>query len=162
MCADLGTAGNGEEIFPSQAQVLDSNSKKSKLLCKVDGVAAMHSQKVGNALRISDSWHTYADFIGAIAVEPYGAMTSRDIVCRQPKEKRDFYTLLDSWVIKEQKPSVEQRHYVMAVLFRGGVLGEKEDTMVHYQAGRVLPDPEFSEPTLLAASFSWLHRALAA
>uniref|UniRef100_UPI000E2F7FCC type I-F CRISPR-associated protein Cas7f/Csy3 n=1 Tax=Escherichia coli TaxID=562 RepID=UPI000E2F7FCC len=55
----------------------------------------------------------------------YGSVTSRGIACRQPKEKMDFYTLLDRWVIKEEKPSVEQQHYVMAVLIRGGVFGEK-------------------------------------
>ncbi|MBS7521960.1 type I-F CRISPR-associated protein Csy3 [Serratia ureilytica] len=117
--------GNGQEIFPSQELVLDSNSKKSKLLYHVDGVAAMHSQKVGNALRTIDTWHSQADSLGAIAVEPYGSVTSRGIACRQPKEKMDFYTLLDRWVIKEEKPSVEQQHYVMAVLIRGGVFGEK-------------------------------------
>ncbi|BEO06893.1 CRISPR-associated protein Csy3 [Serratia marcescens] len=117
--------GNGQEIFPSQELVLDSNSKKSKLLYQVDDVAAMHSQKVGNALRTIDTWHSQADSLGAIAVEPYGSVTSRGIACRQPKEKMDFYTLLDRWVIKEEKPSVEQQHYVMAVLIRGGVFGEK-------------------------------------
>ncbi|ELY1862981.1 type I-F CRISPR-associated protein Csy3 [Serratia marcescens] len=117
--------GNGQEIFPSQELVLDSNSKKSKLLYQVDGFAAMHSQKVGNALRTIDTWHSQADSLGAIAVEPYGSVTSRGIACRQPKEKMDFYTLLDRWVIKEEKPSVEQQHYVMAVLIRGGVFGEK-------------------------------------
>ncbi|WP_419685530.1 type I-F CRISPR-associated protein Csy3 [Serratia marcescens] len=117
--------GNGQEIFPSQELVLDSNSKKSKLLYQVDSVAAMHSQKVGNALRTIDTWHSQADSLGAIAVEPYGSVTSRGIACRQPKEKMDFYTLLDRWVIKEEKPSVEQQHYVMAVLIRGGVFGEK-------------------------------------
>ena len=117
--------GNGQEIFPSQELVLDSNSKKSRLLYQVDGVAAMHSQKVGNALRTIDTWHSQADSLGAIAVEPYGSVTSRGIACRQPKEKMDFYTLLDRWVIKEEKPSVEQQHYVMAVLIRGGVFGEK-------------------------------------
>jgi CRISPR-associated protein Csy3 len=117
--------GNGQEIFPSQELVLDSNSKKSKLLYQVEGIAAMHSQKVGNALRTIDTWHSQADALGAIAVEPYGSVTSRGIACRQPKEKMDFYTLLDRWVIKEEKPSVEQQHYVMAVLIRGGVFGEK-------------------------------------
>lgn len=117
--------GNGQEIFPSQELVLDSNSKKSKLLYQVDGIAAMHSQKVGNALRTIDTWHSQADSLGAIAVEPYGSVTSRGIACRQPKDKMDFYTLLDRWVIKEEKPSVEQQHYVMAVLIRGGVFGEK-------------------------------------
>ncbi|ANS40925.1 type I-F CRISPR-associated protein Csy3 [Serratia inhibens] len=117
--------GHGQEIFPSQELVLDSNSKKSKLLYQVDNIAAMHSQKVGNALRTIDTWHPQAEALGAIAVEPYGSVTSRGIACRQPKDKLDFYTLLDRWVIKEEKPPVEQQHYVMAVLIRGGVFGEK-------------------------------------
>ncbi|WP_434462251.1 type I-F CRISPR-associated protein Csy3 [Serratia plymuthica] len=117
--------GHGQEIFPSQELVLDSNSKKSKLLYQVDNIAAMHSQKVGNALRTIDTWHPQAEELGAIAVEPYGSVTSRGIACRQPKDKLDFYTLLDRWVIKEEKPPVEQQHYVMAVLIRGGVFGEK-------------------------------------
>ncbi|CAI1790910.1 CRISPR type I-F/YPEST-associated protein Csy3 [Serratia ficaria] len=117
--------GHGQEIFPSQELVLDGNSKKSKLLYQVDDTAAMHSQKVGNALRTIDTWHSQSEELGAIAVEPYGSVTSRGIACRQPKEKLDFYTLLDRWVIKEEKPPVEQQHYVMAVLIRGGVFGEK-------------------------------------
>jgi CRISPR-associated protein Csy3 len=32
--------------------------------------------------------------------------------------------LLDGWVIKDQVPAVEQQHYVMANLIRGGVFGE--------------------------------------
>jgi len=52
-------------------------------------------------------------------------VTSRGIACRRSKEKRDFYTLLYSWVIKEEKPSVEQWHCVMALLIRVGVFGEK-------------------------------------
>lgn len=65
--------------------------------------------------------------MGAIAVEPYGSVTSRGVACRQPKEKLDFYTLLDNWVTKGMKPDVEQQHYVMAVLIRGGVFGEKSE-----------------------------------
>ncbi len=119
--------GRGQEVFPSQELVLDSNSAKSKVLYQVDDVAALHSQKVGNALRTIDTWHPLADEYGAIAVEPYGSITSRGIACRQPKEKMDFYTLLDNWVVKGQKPEVEQQHYVMAVLIRGGVFGEKSE-----------------------------------
>lgn len=37
----------------------------------------------------------------------------------------DFYTLLDNWVTKGKVPEVEQQHYVMAILIRGGVFGEK-------------------------------------
>lgn len=118
--------GAGQEVFPSQELVLDSNSKKSKVLYQVSDVAAMHSQKIGNALRTIDTWHPMVDSLGAIAVEPYGSVTSRGVACRQPKEKKDFYTLLDKWVTKGDKPAVEQQHYVMAILIRGGVFGEKE------------------------------------
>lgn len=117
--------GAGQEVFPSQELVLDSNSSKSRLLYQIDGVAGMHSQKIGNAIRTIDTWHPLADELGAIAVEPYGSVTSRGVACRQPREKMDFYTLLDNWVTKGQKPDAEQQHYVMAVLIRGGVFGEK-------------------------------------
>jgi len=119
--------GNGQEVFPSQELVLDSNSKKSKVLYQVNGIAALHSQKIGNALRTVDTWYPEADELGLgpIAVEPYGSVTSRGKAYRQPKQKMDFYTLLDNWVTKGQVPDVEQQHYVMAILIRGGVFGEK-------------------------------------
>lgn len=119
--------GAGQEIFPSQELVLDSNSTSSRLLYQVDNVAGMHSQKIGNAIRTIDTWHPKVDELGAIAVEPYGSVTSRGVACRQPGEKMDFYTLLDNWVTKGHQPDVEQQHYVMAVLIRGGVFGEKGD-----------------------------------
>ena len=119
--------GAGQEVFPSQELVLDSNSSKSRLLYQVDDIAGMHSQKIGNALRTIDTWHPEADELGAIAVEPYGSVTSRGVACRQPREKMDFYTLLDNWVTKGQTPDKKQQHYVMAVLIRGGVFGEKSE-----------------------------------
>ncbi len=119
--------GAGQEVFPSQELVLDSNSSKSRLLYQVNNIAGMHSQKIGNAVRTIDTWHPKVADLGAIAVEPYGSVTSRGVACRQPKEKMDFYTLLDNWVTKGQKPDVEQQHYVMAVLIRGGVFGEKSE-----------------------------------
>jgi CRISPR-associated protein Csy3 len=42
---------------------------------------------------------------------------------RQPKQKLDFYSLFDNWMLKGQEPSLEQQHYIMAVLIRGGVFG---------------------------------------
>jgi CRISPR-associated protein Csy3 len=124
--------GGGQEVFPSQELILDSNPNnkkggKSKTLYQVDGVAAMHSQKIGNALRTIDTWYPEADKLGPIAVEPYGAVTNRGKAYRQPKDKMDFYTLLDNWLIKEKIPPIEQQHYVMATLIRGGVFGEKAD-----------------------------------
>lgn len=119
--------GAGQEVFPSQELVLDSNSSNSRVLYQVAGVAGIHSQKIGNALRTIDTWHPRVDELGAIAIEPYGSVTSRGVACRQPKEKMDFYTLLDNWVTKGIKPEVDQQHYVMAVLIRGGVFGEKSE-----------------------------------
>lgn len=121
--------GEGQEVFPSQELVLDGgrDSAKSKYLYQVNGIAAMHSQKIGNALRTIDTWYPGADELGPIAVEPYGSVTNRGTAYRQPKEKMDFYTLLDGWILKNSKPPVEQQHYVMAGLIRGGVFGEKAD-----------------------------------
>lgn len=121
--------GPGQEVFPSQELVLDAgrDNRKSKTLYKVNDVAAMHSQKIGNALRTIDTWYPEAGELGPIAVEPYGSVTSRGKAYRQPRDKMDFYTLLDGWVVKGQVPPVEQQHYVMAVLLRGGVFGEKSE-----------------------------------
>lgn len=121
--------GAGQEVFPSQELVLDNNrdNAKSKTLYEVNGVAAIHSQKVGNALRTIDTWYPEAHEYGPIAVEPYGSVTNRGKAYRQPKDKLDFYSLLDGWVLKNKLPPVEQQHYVMATLIRGGVFGEKSD-----------------------------------
>lgn len=117
--------GAGQEVFPSQELILDKGSAgKSKTLYHVDGVAAIHSQKIGNAIRTIDTWYEGAEELGPIAVEPYGSVTTQGKAYRQPKQKLDFYTLLDNWLLKDQVPPVEQQHYVMAVLIRGGVFGD--------------------------------------
>ncbi|RJS94786.1 type I-F CRISPR-associated protein Csy3 [Salinisphaera sp. Q1T1-3] len=121
--------GAGQEVFPSQELVLDrSRGDKSKTLYKVGDVAAMHSQKIGNALRTVDTWYPAAaeKDLGPIAVEPYGSVTTQGTAYRQPKAKVDFYTLLDNWMIKDDKPAVEHQHFVMATLIRGGVFGEAD------------------------------------
>lgn len=122
--------GSGQEVFPSQELVLDSSSskdRKSKTLYVVDGKAGLHSQKVGNAIRTVDTWYEGGETLGAISVEPFGSVTSRGKAYRQPKQKMDFYTLLDNWVLKGEQPPVEQQHYVIANLVRGGVYGEKSE-----------------------------------
>lgn len=122
--------GEGQEVYPSQELILDRGDKKgqkSKTLYRVGDVAAMHSQKVGNALRTIDTWYPNdGEEIGPIAVEPYGSVTSQGKAYRQPKEKADFYNLLDNWVIKNKAPDAGNQHYVMATLIRGGVFGEKD------------------------------------
>ena len=120
--------GPGQEVFPSQELILDRNrGDKSKTLYDVNGVAAIHSQKIGNALRTIDTWYAGASENGPIAVEPYGSVTTQGRAWRQPKDKLDFYTLLDNWVTKDKVPPVDQQHFVVATLVRGGVFGEKAD-----------------------------------
>ena len=117
--------GAGQEVFPSQELILDKDSAgKSKTLYHVDGVAAIHSQKIGNAIRTIDTWYEGAEELGPIAVEPYGSVTTQGKAYRQPKQKLDFYTLLDNWLLKDQVPPADQHHFVMAVLIRGGVFGD--------------------------------------
>lgn len=125
--------GKAQEVYPSEELVLDkgnSKTKKSKILYEVNGHAAMHSQKIGNALRSIDTW--YPDYAseeqsaGAIAIEPYGAVTNLGKAFRTPKDKQDFYTFFDKWARGENLPREEDEHYVMAVLVRGGVFGESD------------------------------------
>ncbi|HDZ55559.1 MAG TPA: type I-F CRISPR-associated protein Csy3 [Pseudomonas xinjiangensis] len=122
--------GDAQEVYPSQELILDRGDKKgqkSKTLYVVDGVAGMHSQKIGNALRTIDNWYPAEEGnVGPIAVEPYGSVTSEGRAYRQPKQKADFYNLLDSWVLKGQAPAEGDQHYVMATLIRGGVFGASD------------------------------------
>lgn len=122
--------GAGQEVFPSQELILQgSRQDKSKTLYSVDGVAGIHSQKLGNAIRTIDTWYPDAndEGMGPIAVEPYGAVTTRGTAYRQPKRKADFYTLLDNWLLKDKAPEAADQHFVMATLIRGGVFGDKAD-----------------------------------
>ncbi len=121
--------GDGQEAYPSQELILDKGDKKgqkSKTLYVVGdkNIASMHSQKIGNALRTIDTWYSDEEGAGPIAVEPYGSVTSQGKAYRQPKQKIDFYSLLDNWIIKGKEPEEDNQHYVMATLIRGGVFGQ--------------------------------------
>ncbi len=123
--------GAGQEVYPSQELILDKGDKKgqkSKTLYAVGDTAAMHSQKIGNALRTIDTWYPdeNGDGLGPIAVEPYGSVTSQGKAYRQPKDKADFYSLLDNWVLRDKAPTPGDQHFVIATLVRGGVFGESE------------------------------------
>ncbi|OCG07839.1 type I-F CRISPR-associated protein Csy3 [Gilliamella sp. wkB178] len=114
--------GFGQEVYPSQELILDTGKAKSKVLYEKNNQAAMHSQKISNAIRTIDTWYDETvEF--PIAIEPYGAVTTMGHAFRQPKQKLDFYNLFDNWVLKGEKPALEQQHYVIAVLIRGGVFG---------------------------------------
>jgi CRISPR-associated protein Csy3 len=129
--------GDGQEVYPSQELVLDKGDKKGQKSKTLYGIgnagqqtAALHSQKIGNALRTIDDWYARdgESDLGPIAVEPYGSVTSQGKAYRQPRpHKADFYSLLDAWVLKGEAPKKEgDRHFVMATLIRGGVFGDSD------------------------------------
>ena len=117
--------GYGQEVYPSQELILDTGSRKSKVLYQINGKAGMHSQKIGNAIRTIDTWYAEAgEAPFPIAVEPYGSVTTLGMAFRQPKQKKDFYSIFDAWVLDGKVPAPADQHYAMAVLIRGGVFGE--------------------------------------
>ena len=125
--------GLAQEVYPSEELVLDKGaSKKSKVLYSYgdERKAAMHSQKIGNALRTIDTWYPAFDDLeqsaGPVAIEPYGAVTNLGKAFRTPKEKQDFYSFFDKWACGESLDRTEDYHYVMAVLVRGGVFGQSD------------------------------------
>lgn len=134
-----GVLGMGQEVYPSQEFVeAHHNSKVSKVLCSIPPTgemrqAAMHSQKIGNAIRTIDDWYIdeNRDY-GKIAVEPYGVVPSRSEAVRLPNTGSDLYTYLknlEHWTesLSSGKSIPDEVHYVMACLIRGGVYsGEKK------------------------------------
>jgi len=122
--------GKSQDVYPSEELVLDKNNskeKKSKILYDVNQVAAMHSQKIGNAIRTIDTWYPeFEQHKRAISIDPYGAVTNLGRAYRQPKEKKDFFSLFDRFSQGEKLESSQEEHFVMAVLVRGGVFGEKQ------------------------------------
>jgi CRISPR-associated protein Csy3 len=123
--------GKGQEVFPSQELILDrGRGDKSKTLYEVNQIAAIHSQKIGNAIRTIDTWYPETDGVsaqelGPIPIEPYGSVTTQGKAYRAPANgKKDFYNLLDNWILKDNAPNEADQNYVIAVLIRGGVFGE--------------------------------------
>lgn len=111
--------GNGQHVFPSQEMNM---GEKKKVLFKLDECAALHSVKVGNAVRTIDDWYDDAEF--PIAVEPFGSVTQKGQAYR--KSKTDLYTLMLAWV-NNKDVTREQKYFVLANLIRGGVFGGKSE-----------------------------------
>jgi len=124
--------GKGQRIWPSQEMILNSpKGEKSRHLfsLKVEGkeVAAMHCEKIGNALRTIDDWYPqFSKTQAPIAIEAYGSVTQRGIAYRS--SKNDFKSLLLKWLNADNNESLKEneQHFVVAMLIRGGVFGEGE------------------------------------
>lgn len=120
--------GAGQHVFPSQEMNMGEKKKVLFKLGKDNNQAAMHSVKLGNAIRTIDDWYSEsAEY--PIAVEPYGSVTQRGQAYRKNKSKEsagDLYSLMLDWV--NDKPIAdEQKCYVLANLIRGGVFGGKSE-----------------------------------
>ena len=117
--------GAGQHVWPSQEMVLGiPKGEKTKILFQLNDCAAIHSEKIGNALRTIDTWYSEDENVRAIAVEPYGSVTTRGKAHRE--SGNDFYTLLRKW-LKDDEMSEEEQHYIIAILIRGGVFGGKSE-----------------------------------
>lgn len=117
--------GAGQHVWPSQEMVLNiPKGEKTKILFQLNDCAAVHSEKIGNALRTIDTWYSEDEDSRAIAVEPYGSVTTKGEAHR--KSKNDFYTLLKEWLQRGNDIDDGDQHYIIATLIRGGVFGRKE------------------------------------
>ena len=124
--------GKGQRIWPSQEMVLNSpKGEKSRhlfsLKIKDKNVAAMHSEKLGNALRTIDDWYPrFSETQSPIAIEAYGSVTQRGVAYRS--SRNDFKSLLLKWLNTDNDESIpkDEKHFVTAMLIRGGVFGEGE------------------------------------
>jgi len=124
--------GKGQRIWPSQEMVLNSpKGEKSRhlfsLKVKDKNVAAMHSEKIGNALRTIDDWYPqFSETQSPIAIEAYGSVTQRGVAYRS--SRNDFKSLLLKWLNSDDDESIskDEKHFVTAMLIRGGVFGEGE------------------------------------
>ncbi len=124
--------GNGQRVWPSQEMTLNTpKGEKSRHLfhLKVNGkdIAAMHCEKIGNALRTIDDWYPkFQETQTPIAIEAYGSVTQRGIAYRSTRN--DFKSLLLTWLNAEDENGIEEdsKHFVVAMLIRGGVFGESE------------------------------------
>jgi CRISPR-associated protein Csy3 len=124
--------GKGQRVWPSQEMVLNSpKGEKSRHLffLKVNdkNIAAMHCEKIGNALRTIDDWYPkFSEAQSPIAIEAYGSVTQRGVAYRSTKN--DFKSLLLKWLNSDVDDTIskDEKGFVTAMLIRGGVFGEGE------------------------------------
>lgn len=117
--------GSGQRVWPSQEMVMKPpKGEKSRYLFSLNGCAAMHSEKIGNALRTIDDWYpSFENTQQPIAIEAYGSVTQRGVAYRS--SRNDFKTLLLKW-LNDKELSVDDKSFVVAMIIRGGVFGEGE------------------------------------
>lgn len=133
--------GNGQEVYPSQ-EFLSFTPKAgevTKYLAKEKvgdkEAAAMHSQKIGNAIRRIDIWYdNFSNTNKPLPIDPSTVDRECQTVHRPHSGKRDFYSLLieklnsfaEDVASNKLKDIDKDTHFFIANLIRGGVFGGKE------------------------------------
>lgn len=113
--------GHQQHVFPSQEMNM---GEKGKSLFRLEGCAAIHNVKIGNAIRTIDTWYErYEDQGQPIAIEPFGAVTQIGDAFRKNKKEGDLYSLMINWV-NSGDLTLEQQAYVTGNLIRGGVFSK--------------------------------------
>jgi CRISPR-associated protein Csy3 len=113
--------GHQQHVFPSQEMNM---GEKGKVLFKLEGCAAIHNVKIGNAVRTIDTWYKrYEEQKQPIAIEPFGAVTQIGDAFRKNKNEGDLYSLMIDWV-NDCELAKEHQMYVTANLIRGGVFSK--------------------------------------
>ena len=116
--------GYKQHVFPSQKMNME---EKGKSLFTLQGCAAMHNVKIGNAIRTIDTWYNrYGEQGFPIAIEPFGSVTQIGEAFRKNKKEGDLYTLIIEWV-NNADLNLEQQAYVVGNLIRGGVFGKSKE-----------------------------------
>lgn len=138
--ADI-TMGIGARVYPSQEWASAEMQKQSKekwpggegvtrTLAKLrmpDGSlqAIINDRKVGNALRLIDTWYPNAPANTPIAIEPYGANSHQGVAYRA-SGKASVFGMVGA-LAKGEQLKREERLYYVATCIRGGVFGGTED-----------------------------------
>jgi len=113
--------GHQQHVFPSQEMNM---GEKGKTLFQLEGCAAIHNVKIGNAIRTIDTWYPrYKEQNQPIAIEPFGAVTQIGEAFRRNKKEGDLYSLMIDWV-NDKDLTLEQQAYVVGNLVRGGVFSK--------------------------------------
>ena len=113
--------GHQQHVFPSQEMNM---GEKGKTLFQLEGCAAIHNVKIGNAIRTIDTWYErYEEQGQPIAIEPFGAVTQIGDAFRKNKKEGDLYSLMIDWV-NNGDLTPEQQAYVVGNLVRGGVFSK--------------------------------------
>ncbi|HKM15280.1 MAG TPA: type I-F CRISPR-associated protein Csy3 [Marinospirillum sp.] len=113
--------GHQQHVFPSQEMNM---GEKGKSLFRLEGCAAIHNVKIGNAIRTIDTWYDrYEEQGQPIAIEPFGAVTQIGDAFRKTKKEGDLYSLMLDWV-NSNDLTLEQQAYVTGNLIRGGVFSK--------------------------------------